>query len=401
MRISSGYNINPYINRYNSITKLFSKTQETQNQKTEFHGAMSLMAKNLSYMLDQDMKANFADLAKKAETLQTTVPGNTFDKTKATAVSNNPEKVDVTARNGAIQETYNLEVNQIATAQENTGKWLAAKDKVLGAGGHQEFAIETKQGLVTKTANLTIEPEEDETNKAILVKMAGKINSRADELGISAHVETRTVNGSEQARLVIAGTQTGVDRNFTINDKEGTLSIDTGINNITTTAQNARYRVNGFTYESKTNQVNLDRRNQVSATLKGATVGETVKVEVKSGDVNSLYRDVRGFIDQYNQIAKNEGNNPYSAFTQIAAGDRKRLAAIGININPDKTLSINESRFRYSAVNNSDQVRETLAAKNGFAAKVEAKAEELRKADLNNPTSLKGYMPGSIFSFLI
>lgn len=401
MKITSGYNLNPYINRYNDIAKLFSQTKGVKNQRSEFSGAMSLMSKNLSYLLDQNMKVNFEALAEKADQLQTSEPGNAFDQSKASAVSSNPNRADVTVQNGAGQGVYNLEINRLATAQENTGDWLSANSKNGGAGSQREFTLELKneRGFVTKSADFTVDSTINETNKETLVKVADKINRQ--ELGVSARVEMKTVNGSEQVRLVVEGDQTGAGRNFSFNDQAGTLTKDLKINNVTTTAQNAQYRVNGFAYESQTNRISLDRRGKVTASLKSVTTGENVKIEVKPEDVDSLYRNVRDFIDQYNQTVKNEGPGLYTGLTTVTTGARNKLASIGINLNPDKTLSINETGFRSSAVYNSDKVREILADKNGFAAKIEAKAEELRKADLNDPRSLKGYLPGSIFSFLI
>ncbi len=408
MKIPSNYTNNLYINRYQNINRLF----QNQNQQDSLVGVLNTFRNNYySPLSNEKLRQNYAELGNQAKTLELNQAKNIFEQTKAVATVGDSKVVAAEAKNGAAAASFDLEVAQIAKAQENTGDWVEAGNKNLALNGSQSFAINLtgQSGFVAKTEEFTIQTNTGETNKSVLGKMAEAINNRKD-LGVSARLETTTENGVEKARLIVSGNQTGLKSNqFSITDTSGNLVAQSKIDQVTTNAQNAKYQLNGRNYESQTNKITLDWRSQVTATLKNTTKpGEAVKVNVKPQDQNALYDKVQDFINQYNQTVKAFGPTNNVGLTGIATRDRGKLASIGININRDNTLEINEDRFKRALTYDADKVQNIIGGQNGLAAKIEAKTKEVPQVDMSSNINQFLYSGnpnrnnlGSLFDFYI
>ena len=313
------------VNRYSYLSQLLPQNQN-QDQNNAFPVSPNIpntLNNNYSYFTSPAVADDFKELGKAAQSLNLGKTGNIFEKTGATATSSNDKAVTARAANGASAGSYNLQVNQIAKAQENAGSWADAKGKALAVSGSQTLAVTVTdpKGYIQKNASINVQTKAGQTNQDVLAQTAETINKQSKELGVQARVERRTVNGVEQARLVVAGTKTGTDAGtFAIKDTSGTLAASTGVNNVTTAAQNAKYTLNGSDRESQSNEVALDRLGQVKATLVNPTAkGETVKIGVKPQDANAIYDTLKGFVGQYNQTIEDLAR-PENRFAAATSG---------------------------------------------------------------------------------
>lgn len=216
--------------------------------------------------------------------------------------------------------------------------------------------------------------------------------------------------------MVISGTKTGVkEGNFNIKDDTGTLAADTGIKNVTTVAQSAKYSVNGIAGESESNQIGIDRFRQVKAELTGTTAsGETLKIHVQPQDADSIYTKAKDFIEQYNKTVRDlqssenrqvANMNQNFGITQVNSVERNKLSSMGITVNTDHTLSLNEDRFRTALNYSPDKVRNLFGGANDFVAKVADKAENVDLANnVNSNTDWSNqnkYYPEKFFNFYL
>ncbi len=216
-----------------------------------------------------------------------------------------------TVEKGAPVGTYTISVSQLAQAQINTGSWLDT--------GSLSFSTGTQTFKITVGTNeyeFNIDVTSSDTNLSVLDKIAEAINSA--NIGITANVE---ISGT-QARLVLEG-RTGEENAFTVEDVVGNIVNVSGISNVTQTAQNLVYTVNGQTQESSTNTIQLEG---VTLNVNELPEGEfTVSVNYNAEEIRSAVEnlvenlnELRSFVNQNAQylspsvqaIVENITNNP-------------------------------------------------------------------------------------------
>ena len=203
--------------------------------------------------------------------------------------------VSGTVEEGAPLGSYEVNVLQMATEQINTGNWLSVSGLDISAGTYE---FEMNVGGTSKV--LTVNVESTDTNLSVLEKMANAINEA--DLGVSATVE---IEGS-QARIVLRG-QTGEENAFTIEDLTGNLVEVTGASNMTQSAQNLVYTVNGLRYESARNEIDLPGVSlNVNEMPEGPfEVNVTYNVEEISRAVENLVEDINTLSEFVNENSEN------------------------------------------------------------------------------------------------
>ncbi len=318
---------------------------------------------------------------------------------KNTAVSSNPLKVSATTLPNATAGTYEVEVSQLAKGQKIQGAGLDADaaSQITTSGGFGQIEID----MNGKSELVTYQISGGETNQEAMAKMAEAINAR--NLGVTASVATTTVGGVTQARLNLEGT-TGENNSFTVTTTVGNGADITGLSNagnITQTAQNAKFTVNGASFESAANEYTMANAG-IKLNLNNTTGSTAATIAVQTGG-DTLETDVRNFVDQYNETLEKLKYNS-AGYSQASASNLQSISSMnanelrkaGIEVGAGGYLSINETNFQNALENNPAAVKSAFNGAGGFAAGVQSETERAINQSLSSPTAGSG--GGSLFS---
>lgn len=292
-----------------------------------------------------------------------------------TATSSNANAVTAAALPNAVAGIYQIETTQLAKGQQITGGLLNAAETntITTANGYGQMEI----AMNGKTQLVTYQLTGAETNSEALNIMANAINNRNTE--ITAQV---AIDQGGNAKLVLEG-PTGAENNFTITDTVGNGAAITAINNaanITQSAQNAQFKVNGIDFESATNEIELVNTG-ITLNLKQTTGTEPINITIQSSGVN-LEKDIRSFVAQYNETLGKLKTNPAGYARQnitnlqnITVRNASALNNIGITVGGGGELRINEQKFQEILTNRPNDINTAFNGISGFTTQIQAEAE--------------------------
>jgi flagellar hook-associated protein 2 len=307
--------------------------------------------------------------------------------TEKAAVSDDTTKITASAEKGAINNsTYTLEVSQIAKAQVNTSNTLD-KQQISGVTPGTN-TVSLKVGSTEKDINFTTAA--GDTNEVVLNKMMKAIND--GKTGVTASI----VKDTTGIKLQLTSNNTGENSKFTITDKVGNATANSGLSNVTTTAANAEYKINNVAYTSESNKVTTDR-GKVTFNLKNVT-SDAVTVKVKS-DSSKISEDISKFVTDYNTLVNDAKQNSITtnSIKRMAATMKKNkanLEEMGIKINEDNTLTVDKDKLTKTIETNSKLVKDTFTDSQGVAQKVESLSKSLSQ----NPFAAAGISTLDLYS---
>lgn len=291
-----------------------------------------------------------------------------------TATTSDTNVSTVTLGAGASAGSYQLVVNQLATASKISTQNYPGGAKSVVNSGSTATTLEISQS--GQSYGVSVPPG------ATLQQVRDSINAQYSSAGLSANILT----DSTGSRLVVTSSNTGAGTDIT-------LSGNTGLEANTTVVGgppvNAKYTIDGAAQESKSNTLS-DAISGVSIKLtalsplpSGVTdeskrIASTITV-TRSND--SLKSSVKGFVDTYNALitaitnetkvtTNADGSTTPSALTgdatmrslqtalrselnALASGTLKSLAQFGVNT--DQTtgkLSIDDKLFSAAIATN-------------------------------------------------
>jgi flagellar hook-associated protein 2 len=305
-----------------------------------------------------------------------------FTATQATVTGG---AVTATSTSSAAVGRYAVTVTQLARAHALASAPVASATTDIGAGTVQ---ILNASGTVVATLQI------GDAGTGTLTELRDEIN--AANVGVRASL----VNDGGQVRLVLNSTATGAANAFSVNVGTG-LSVSLSV---TQTAQNAQYSVNGLALTSASNVIKdaLD-----GVTLNLAQVGSAeVAVEIAPDKVKETvvafvkaYNDVENLIDEltkYDPATKTPAVlNGESTLRRVqsqlrtlatgtktaASGEYTRLSEVGIELQSDGTLKLNETKFTSAVAADAAKVARlfnttsTVAAEQGFAVRLRAQVQ--------------------------
>lgn len=301
------------------------------------------------------------------------------------AVSSNPNAVDILATTGASASQYALEVQQLAGAQTVTSGAFTASDTVVGSGTLRIQMGTQPTGAGSFTAD-TARPEVSVTipANATLAQVRDAIN--ASSSGVRASI----VKDGDQVRLFLSSTTSGGNQAFRmqVDDADGNGTDTTGLSalafdptaasgagqNLTQvkTAADARYTIDGVALTSRTNRI-TGAMDGVDLNLKQVTTS-AVQLEVKS-DPEAMQAALQKFTDAYNTLntllveqtkydpaSKTAGplqgdNSVVGIQTQlrsvlretVTGGTLSSLSDAGLSLQRDGSLKLDANRFQAAA----------------------------------------------------
>ncbi|NVL89723.1 MAG: flagellar filament capping protein FliD [Desulfobacterales bacterium] len=309
-----------------------------------------------------------SDLAGRAEKLTLTYFNSVFfDRTPTSSDSNVLTATAVDAfslDSGAAEATYNISVNQLALAQENTGFELNAADPSVVNPGINTFNI----NINGQDHELGIDVVDGDTNEVVLQKIVAAINDAG--LGVTGEVTAGSLEGTQQ--LVITADQTGTAGSFTLSDVSGNAVTVTGTATVSTVAQDAAYTVDGTGYTSETNTIYLDS-GLVTVNLKGA--GESILTVAP--DQNEVENAITAFVSAVNSIIDFlETNCDYiedevlSSVNSFVTEHKSELESFGVTIEEDGKLVVDTYNLATAVNDDLSGIKDAFAGFDGLAVQV-------------------------------
>lgn len=312
---------------------------------------------------------------------------SSFLGTKATASGT---AVSAASTGSAQPGTYAVQVAQLARSQSTVSAAVATSTTDIGSG---DLTLRAGDGSVLAT--VSIGPG------GTLAEARDKINAA------QGSVRASIIGDGGQVRLVLNATKTGAANAFTV-------EVGAGITGLSFTtpqaASDAQFSVNGLALTSTSNAIS-DAIEGVTLSLTqgppagsppGTTVDSEVTVEVDAGQTVSA---LNTFIGAYNDVEKLATElskydpttrtgavlNGESALRQIqnqlrtvmrgavsgAAGDYTLLSQVGISVQTDGTLKLDETKLRGAAAADPAKLSRLFttdsatASEDGFAVRMQ------------------------------
>lgn len=323
-----------------------------------------------------------------------------YDAAKATVSG---EGVTATATGSAQLGTYRIAVSQLARAQSYASSGFASATADVGSG---TLTIRSADGATVR-ATITV----GDAGPGTLTEIRDEIN--AADVGVRASL----INDGAQTRLVLTAAQSGVSNGFQVEVSGGLSGLGLAQ---TQAAQDAQFSVNGLALTSPSNTVGAAIEGVTLILTKappaGSPPGTTVDGEViVARDTERVTSAVKDFVKAYNDFEKliaeltsydpntrtaaalngeSVLRNAQDAVRRIvrgvrtaAAGEYTRLSEVGLEIQRDGTLKLNEAKFGDALAADSARVSRLLAAtstveaEQGFAVRLRARIDAIAGVD--------------------
>jgi flagellar hook-associated protein 2 len=301
-------------------------------------------------------------------------PNNSMGFKNKSVTAANDNTITGSATQKASIKDYTVNVKNLAEKQINIGNKLISNDKTSNIGINT-FSINFGNGT---SKNISFTLNNSDTNKTFLDKMANAINGSGT--GIKVNVINDTKNGTSY--LSLEG-KTGAKSSYTLEDVTGNAVTNSNANNTTSSAKDAYFNVDGEEYTSEDNNVSLDN-NKV---LLNFNTAEAKDIKVSVGvDKGSAKESIITLVDNYNKLI--DFSNEYSTefmganslskeLGSIANSKKTALDSIGITVNNDNTLTIDEKKLDKSLGNDFSRVGNVITGQEGFSNKLDSKTNEI------------------------
>ena len=403
MSYSSIHNLSNVYNFYMTTYAPKSSTPYDSHKKSELRGVYNSIVKlnkeSPLYILDtskssQEFAVSMKENARELRNTIASLGGLDEDEllNKKVAYSSNPNiaKADFI---GSIQEneelpTYNIEVNSLATPQINAGKYLADDETVALPPDTYSFDV----GIDGLNYEFQFSIKPSDTNRDVQERLARLITNA--NIGIKAEVVSGDDNTSY---LRMESNSTGLKDNsqyiYKISDQRTSKMSGTveyfGLDYVATKPGNASYSVNGDAHTSTSNHFTLDHTYNIELTGVSSEEGETASIGLKT-DVESLTENVntlvRGFNSFLKAVAEYTDNQPksdrlFNEMSSVARVFAHDLTSVGLNLNLDGTLEVDDATLRQSAM--SDDAAEAFSPLKSFTNAVLRKSNQVSLNPMN------------------
>ena len=316
------------------------------------------------------------------------------------ASSSNESAFSVSAGTNAQPASYSVDVLQLAQAQKLTSGAFTDSDTVVGTG-----TLSIGVGVLSMDLEIT-----EENNSLTAIRDA--INASSDNPGVAATI----VNADSGSYLILTAEETGAASTITVNQSGGdgglaALEYDpgNGLNALTETIapQDAQIQIDGLDIVSSSNTFS-GAIDGVTITAKDLTGGAAEQLTVENDDA-AAKQLVNEFVESYNELITTfDQLTAYDPESETAApllGDssirsirdqiRREMSAavkdidapfamlgeVGIEVQLDGTLSVDEARL--DTVLGEDFVKfgQLFSTTDGFATRLHALTDGYLESD--------------------
>lgn len=290
--------------------------------------------------------------------------------------------------------SFDIDVSDIATAQQSESKVLSSSAKSTFTQGTNSVSLKTEQGNI----RVDFAVKSTDTNQDTLNTIASKIN--AAKAGVTASVKTKDGKSS----LVLTSNETGEKSAFSIEASNTSSAADRLGMNVTQTAGNAKYSINGKEYTSESNTISIPDSRNATMTLRGEgsatlTVGGTdaSKVVAAAKDFAAAYNktishlmsgsaDSIGAKKALNLISDNRYSDGYAS---------SRLSSMGISIDKNGRMQVDEDKLTQAVQKSPASVQSALSGYGSLADSTGRNADRAMRMPSASYTNLSTMQSGN------
>lgn len=343
----------------------------------------------------KDVQRYAVDLKENARSLHNTIAslGGLDDSellSKKTAYSTNEDIASAsfvgTYTPGMASPSFSLEVQELATAQENMGRFLD-KGKIDLPPATYSFDVTINDMNYEFQFSIT----ESETNQAVQERLARLINTSG--VGLKAHI----LETDSRTALVVRSESTGLSEGqkalFSVSDEHTSKAKGAveylGLDYISHEASNARFTVNGEARTSTSNQLTIGRMFEVTL-HSSSKEGVPINIGLKN-DVDSLTDNVLQLADGYNQFIKATSDylntqprskNAIKEMNSIASQYSSAFQSMGVSITEDGTIQVDTDTLGKSIANDED-ITDTFSTLKDFSNRLIQKSQQISLNPMN------------------
>lgn len=379
------YYLSQYGNKSNSKYDSHTRTQlkNTYSKVVKINSQTPVYKLDLSTAAQKyaiDLKEHARALENITEDLSDGADGTmTF---KKSAVSSNASAVNasyITDFGAASDdESFDINVKQLACSQLNTGNYLQPRSKHIKPG---EYSFDLSINDVIYEFQFKV--DNSETTNNIQNKIARLINR--SNIGLTANIKEDSLGNTainiESESTGINGT-TPVIFSIKSDDANNQLLIDTlGLDRVTQYPSNAIFDVDGDERSSMSNSITTNKAYDVKLSK---VTEEPVTISLKA-DADSIVESLNELVAGYNNlisVTNDENNNHFQGteklqneIASIARSYKKQLADSGLSLNKDGTISADKEVIINA--DNKDALSHIYESLNSFKNSIKEKAEDI------------------------
>lgn len=379
------YYLSQYGNKSNSKYDSHTRTQlkNTYSKVVKINSQTPVYKLDLSTAAQKyaiDLKEHARALENITEDLSDGADGAmTF---KKSAVSSNASAVNasyITDFGAASNdESFDINVKQLACSQLNTGNYLQPRSKHIKPG---EYSFDLSINDVIYEFQFKV--DNSETTNNIQNKIARLINR--SNIGLTANIKEDSLGNTainiESESTGINGT-TPVIFSIKSDDANNQPLIDTlGLDRVTQYPANAIFDVDGDERSSMSNSITINKAYDVKLSK---VTEEPVTISLKA-DADSIVESLNELVAGYNNlisVTNDENNNHFQGteklqneIASIARSYKKQLADSGLSLNKDGTISADKEVIINA--DNKDALSHIYESLNSFKNSIKEKAEDI------------------------
>lgn len=379
------YYLSQYGNKSNSKYDSHTRTQlkNTYSKVVKINSQTPVYKLDLSTAAQKyaiDLKEHARALENITEDLYDGADGTmTF---KKSAVSSNASAVNasyITDFGAASDdESFDINVKQLACSQLNTGNYLQPRSKHIKPG---EYSFDLSINDVIYEFQFKV--DNSETTNNIQNKIARLINR--SNIGLTANIKEDSLGNTainiESESTGINGT-TPVIFSIKSDDANNQPLIDTlGLDRVTQYPANAIFDVDGDERSSMSNSITINKAYDVKLSK---VTEEPVTISLKA-DADSIVESLNELVAGYNNlisVTNDENNNHFQGteklqneIASIARSYKKQLADSGLSLNKDGTISADKEVIINA--DNKDALSHIYESLNSFKNSIKEKAENI------------------------
>ncbi|MBQ9123831.1 MAG: hypothetical protein IJY10_10130 [Lachnospiraceae bacterium] len=277
-----------------------------------------------------------------------------------------------------VLPTIEMQVLELASPQENLGKYLADTPVALEP---DTYSFDVAIGGLNYEFQFSI--KEEESHKSIQERLVRLINNA--DIGIVADIH----ESDEEYALRLTSTSTGSETGapvFSISDRQSSKRSGTvayfGLDYISSPATNARFTLNGEERSTTSNRFTVGHMYEVS--LKGVSAQEEVVSLGLKTDYESLTENVRNLIGGYNSFMKavhqyQDSFPKSSSLTREMVGISSLYTSdfksMGLTLESDSSLSVDESLLAKSI--SDEDLHQVVSTIKNFASSLVRKTSQI------------------------
>lgn len=379
------YYLSQYGNKSNSKYDSHTRTQlkNTYSKVVKINSQTPVYKLDLSTAAQKyaiDLKEHARALENITEDLSDGADGTmTF---KKSAVSSNASAVNasyITDFGAASDdESFDINVKQLACSQLNTGNYLQPRSKHIKPG---EYSFDLSINDVIYEFQFKV--DNSETTNNIQNKIARLINR--SNIGLTANIKEDSLGNTainiESESTGINGT-TPVIFSIKSDDANNQPLIDTlGLDRVTQYPANAIFDVDGDERSSMSNSITINKAYDVKLSK---VTEEPVTISLKA-DADSIVESLNELVAGYNNlisVTNDENNNHFQGteklqneIASIARSYKKQLADSGLSLNKEGTISADKEVIINA--DNKDALSHIYESLNSFKNSIKEKAENI------------------------